>query len=73
MKKFALVFLLFASPSFAQDAPVPLTADERQFILHMCEVARWASRIQFDTACEALKAKFADADKAVEKPKEEKK
>lgn len=71
----AALVAVMSSAALAQDAstPIPFTQDERQIMLRMCEAARWASRIQFDQMCEALKAKFEAADKAAEKPKDEKK
>lgn len=48
----------------AQDTPLSIafSAQERQAIINMCNAATWASRIQYDGMCEALKARFADAD-----------
>lgn len=70
MRKLILVGCFLASPAWADGpAPVPFTLEERQAVLQMCEAARWASRMQFDQMCEALKARFVETDK----PKEEKK
>lgn len=51
-------------PSGSQEGPVmvPLVANERKFLLDMCEAAAWASRIVFSPACDQLKAKFLEAE-----------
>lgn len=71
MKKAVFILLLSTTPLAAQTtaAPISLSMEERQAVLQMCEVARWASRIQFDQTCEILKARFAEADKTEEKKK----
>lgn len=71
MKKLILIgYMLWSGVAFAQQpAPIPFTLEERQILLSMCEAARWSARIQFDQACEALKARFAEADKLKEEKK----
>ncbi len=72
----AISFVFFAgafcTEASAQVAPVIWTAQERTFLLQMCEAATYANRMQFDGSCDYLRKKFAamdEADKAKEKPK----
>lgn len=64
------LLMLLAGPVIAQEAmlPVPLSKPERDSLMQMCEVARWAARIQFEGRCEAMKARFNEAEAKAEKP-----
>lgn len=51
-----------AVKAFSQEQPinVPLMKAERETLLLMCSHAQYASRVQWDGACEMLKRKFSD-------------
>lgn len=61
--------VLLASPAVAQPGPKPCTSapdgivcpmnlDEQAAFLQVCEMAKWASRMQAETACDYFKRKF---------------
>lgn len=67
----ALVLLMLpARAEPPQDAPitVTMTQQERSVVMQMCEAARWAARIQFDSVCEYFSRKFAAAEEVKQKP-----
>ena len=72
MKRLALILSLLASPALAQSTAIEFTDQEQQFLLQMCEAAKWSARIQFDTACDTLKLKFAGAKSAANKSDKDK-
>lgn len=63
--------LLLSTSAFAQNTPlvrVPISEQERAALINMCETARWANRIGFDTACDALRERFKQAEEAAKEP-----
>ncbi len=52
--------------AFSQEQPinVPLLKAERETLLLMCSHAWYASRVQWDGACEVLRRKFSDLEAA---------
>lgn len=70
------LWALILWPVLAQEKEKPelfaFTKQEQATILSMCDLARWASRVQFDGVCEGLKQRFA-APVEQSKPADEKK